>query len=226
MALLTLMGLMEWEPNLFEGLELPEGVDRQKVVDNIVLECAELEVVYPVPQFMKRAITLWSYRQIDEWNRFYSLNSLEYNPIENYDRQESETTGGTSQHSGTDTTRNNRTGSETRNYSSEDETAQDDTYKVAAYDSNTMVEREQENHEGSASRSASESASVTDAGSQTLEHGEKITDTGTRVSRIHGNIGVTTSQQMIESEIELIPKLNFYSRIVDEFKRRFCILVY
>ena len=45
MALLTLMGLMQWEPNLFEGLELPEGVDRQKVVDNIVLECAELEVI-------------------------------------------------------------------------------------------------------------------------------------------------------------------------------------
>ena len=50
--------------------------------------------------------------------------------------------------------------------------------------------------------------------------GETIT------SRIHGNIGVTTSQQMLESELELIPKLNVINTMIESFKNRFCLLVY
>ena len=42
----------------------------------------------------------------------------------------------------------------------------------------------------------------------------------------YGNIGVTTSQQMAEQEIELAPKLNITNYIIDSFKNRFCLLVY
>lgn len=44
-------------------------------------------------------------------------------------------------------------------------------------------------------------------------------------SRIHGNVGVTTSQQMLLSQLD-IDKLNIYELIVSDFKRRFCLLVY
>jgi len=40
-----------------------------------------------------------------------------------------------------------------------------------------------------------------------------------------GNIGVTTSQQMIQSERELW-EWNIYQMFVDEFKRKFCVMVY
>lgn len=43
--------------------------------------------------------------------------------------------------------------------------------------------------------------------------------------RAYGNIGVTTTQQMIESERELV-KFNIYEYIVDEFSREFCLQVY
>ena len=55
------------------------------------------------------------------------------------------------------------------------------------------------------------------------------TDTGTvnmaKTSTIKGNIGVTTSQQMIEQERNVV-KFNIYDYIVESFKQRFCILVY
>lgn len=64
---------------------------------------------------------------------------------------------------------------------------------------------------------------------------ETVTDTGTvdqesdntvhRASKVHGNIGVTTSQQMIEQERE-VAKFNLYELIAEEFKCEFCILVY
>lgn len=55
---------------------------------------------------------------------------------------------------------------------------------------------------------------------------ETSTDRATHTGRVSGNIGVTTSQQMIESELRLRLGYNLYDIIADEFKRRFCILIY
>ena len=55
---------------------------------------------------------------------------------------------------------------------------------------------------------------------------ETTTDRATRTGRVSGNVGVTTSQQMIEAELRLRLGFNLYDIIADEFKRRFCILIY
>ena len=72
------------------------------------------------------------------------------------------------------------------------------------------------------------SDSITYGKTETLTHGEKIIHEGdiTKNSHISGNIGVTTSQQMLEQEIEISAKLNVIKMIVDSFKERFCLLVY
>ena len=46
-----------------------------------------------------------------------------------------------------------------------------------------------------------------------------------RSGRTHGNIGVTTSQQMIESERQ-VSLYNIIDVIINSFKNRFCLLVY
>lgn len=43
--------------------------------------------------------------------------------------------------------------------------------------------------------------------------------------RVHGNIGVTTTQEMIERERRLV-EFNLMDYIIDSFKRRFCLLIY
>lgn len=54
------------------------------------------------------------------------------------------------------------------------------------------------------------------------------TDTGTvtRTRRETGNIGVTTSQQMLTEEINLRRQFNIYDIITEDFKSRFCLMVY
>lgn len=54
------------------------------------------------------------------------------------------------------------------------------------------------------------------------------TDTGTitRVKTRGGNIGVTTTQKMLSEELETRPKLNIYRYIIEDFKHRFCLLIY
>lgn len=60
-----------------------------------------------------------------------------------------------------------------------------------------------------------------------LTHGERITTSNDGEHELHarGNIGVTTTQEMIEQE-RRIDRFNIYDIIIEDFKMRFCILVY
>lgn len=234
MALLTMMGLYNYDNTIFDNLILPDGVDKPTLVDNIILETAELECIYPTPVFLKTAIGLWSNVQFLTWDRVYTAMNLEYNPIENYDRQETETTTGTRAHSGKDTTTRSGTVSETGSTTASTQgTASESgttTNKIAGFDSTTLVDHDSST--GSNTRQASDSStgsstrSGTDSSTQELTHGEQIADSGSRTSRIHGNIGVTTSQQMLQSELDLAPNLNIYQYITADFRKRFCVEVY
>ena len=258
MAFLTVMGLYNFDNTLLNTLVFPGGMDGDKLKNAILLETAELEVVYPDPRFFKTAINLWSNIRLDTWNRIFHAAQLEYNPIENYDRFETETSGNTRQHSGVDSTsesvqgssvtdgENSRTISNTTTTSNSNQGSGSDsqttTNEITAFDSNALVTHDRSATTGQNSSTLTQSGTETQSGTDTLTddttvtntesktgsftHGEKIADSASRESHIHGNIGVTTSQQMLQSELEISEKLNIYDYIVQEFKRRFCILVY
>ena len=48
----------------------------------------------------------------------------------------------------------------------------------------------------------------------------------THKGRVHGNIGVRSAQELVEQELELAIKANLQQQIIDDFKQRFCLLVY
>ena len=54
---------------------------------------------------------------------------------------------------------------------------------------------------------------------------DRHTGTENYTSRVHGNIGVTTSQQMIQSELEL-RKFDIYEEIAGRFEHEFLVQVY
>ena len=60
-----------------------------------------------------------------------------------------------------------------------------------------------------------------------LTHGEQIatTNEGEHELHAHGNIGVTTTQKLIREQRD-IDLFNLYDIIIEDFKMRFCILVY
>lgn len=47
-----------------------------------------------------------------------------------------------------------------------------------------------------------------------------------RSSNVKGNIGVTTSQQMLNQELDVAPRTDIYKYISQSFKERFCLMVY
>lgn len=203
---LSILGMLEEHPTLLDDLQYPEGIDDETLKSSIMIECAELEVLYSDPTFMQLAIKYWSTKELPTWNKIYQLSLLEYNPIENYNRYEEETENGT----GSRTTEN--AGSVTGSDSSRGSNIEN----VYGFNSNSQTPR-----------SASQTADSTESTQNATNSGsESATDNRERSTHIHGNIGVTTSQQMIESSLKLEPQLNIINYIVEAFKHRFCILIY
>ena len=70
---------------------------------------------------------------------------------------------------------------------------------------------------------------VTDTETTAINYGktkqETFSKTDTETIRARGNIGVTTAMQMLKEQRDIV-KFNIYDIITEEFKYRFCILVY
>lgn len=236
-ATLSIRGLYIVNETLFSEMVMPDGMDasdRDIIVDNILNEYAELEVIYPDPVFMKDAIGKWSRKEVPTWQRIFNAAKAEYNPIENYNRtEESEETGSSSgkeSHSGTDTSttdsRSNLAGMDKDANSGSDTL----TTNRAAFDSNSLVTTGTDTTQLGHILTRSLNETTTENGTASVAHGEVIDNTGNnnlvRRSHIAGNIGVTTSQQMLEQELLVSAKLNVYNYIMNSFKDRFCLEVY
>lgn len=204
-AWLSLLGLYNWDNSIFDNMVLPEDFtpdDKTTLINNLLMETAEIEVIYTDPDFMKNAIEAWSSKEVYTWTRLYEAMLAEYSPIENFDRYEDvdEQNRGAMTHSGTDSVSG----------SGEDTI----TNKITSFDNNTFVDHDK--------------AIAGKGSTDTTTYGHVVSDsTGKKIiSHLHGNIGVTTNQQMLEAELETRPKINIYRIIIDSFRERFCLLVY
>lgn len=73
---------------LFDLLTLPDGISKDDLVDNIILQGGEYEVLYSDPVFMREAIGLWGRKCYNTFLKWITAQNIEYNPLENYDRIE------------------------------------------------------------------------------------------------------------------------------------------
>ena len=177
-ATMSLLGLYNWDSTILDNLRVPAGVDKSILVNNLLRECAELEILYPQPEAFKFFVGEWSKERLPVWNRLEATLHYEYDPISNYDRKEEWTDESSGSTEGT----------------SENQTA--------GYNSAGADVPESRN-------SASSSASGKNK----------------RIGRAYGNIGVTTTQQMIEEE-RRVSEFDIDHIIINEFKKEFCIMVY
>lgn len=252
-ANLSIMGLYNNDDTVLDLMVFPDGMtddEQQTVKDNLLIECAELEFLYPAPTVAKNIIGIWSKKELPYWQRVYDAAQLEYNPIENYRRNETETIEDdrTEEHSGSDV--NRAGGSDSQAHTGTDSVSLDATVgeeaggddrtdnNVTGFDSYTLVpQSEQETYYGKTIDTTTDSDQVTTYGStdtntygrtDTLQHGEKIEHGGTteRTVLAFGNIGVTTSQEMLTQEMEVAKIINVMNIIIESFKNRFCLMVY
>lgn len=273
---LTLIGLYNYDPALFDQMVMPDGVNTDLVKNTILQKSGEFELIYTNLDYMKNMIGFWSNKHLRTFTKWNEALNIEYDPLYNYDRMEEITIGrkgsdsrsenASSTSTASDSTSNNSTSttgtteadaksgntkSETKGSTSPAQTTTTKTNTVAAYDSSTYQPKEQTteslvlNTAGSDStdsegsynevnnRQADETNSRSENGvSQRSENSSanknevnQRTEDETHTAHLYGNIGVTTSQQMLQSELD-IARFNLYEQIADLFVEEFCIMIY
>lgn len=210
MAKLTLIGLYDFDNTIFDNLSLPSAVNKQTLIENILMRSGDFEVLYPDPDFLKFSIGAWSRKWRPTFDRWVNVLSIKYSPLENYDRTEHWTDTGSGEESGS--TSGNSSGSTS---GTTDSTT---TGKVSAYDGgDTFTNRDQSVIDGEDSSTSSSTSSTTSSGSHS--------NTSEHDGHVHGNIGVMSSQNMLMQELD-VGYWNIYEKITDIFLTEFVIPVY
>lgn len=204
-AKMTMIGLYNFDSTLFDDVTLPAGINKDILIPEILRQCGEFEILYPNLDFLKFMISNWSDKHYRTFEKWVQGLAEEFNPLHNYDRHEVYTDTHTSKddessssHSTTSTTSG---GSTNRN--------------VAAYDAATLQPREGETSTGTGSGSGDSSGSINRTGEETVKH----------EAHLYGNIGVTTSTQMLEDFLR-VERWNIYEHIAELFVDEFCIRIY
>ena len=292
----TPLTVYNMDNTIFDGLVLPDynfpraieyddlflkvgwTLDKQTLIDSILLETAELDTIYTSPDFLKFAISVWCKKEFHIWKSLYETLFYKYNPIWNKDGTVKETEQQIRnlvlQNSKSRTTTNATVNNETENINDTDNTTENTTHNEA--ENNIKQNNKSENTDSTVTNSVSafdamdtfsnRTKDKTDSDKTTNENETNVnnvsggesgntdrtynrnrnninnninngtetesgenTDSG-NIDRSNnrsefGNIGVTTTQAMIEAERNLV-KFNIYDFIVDSFKARFCVLVY
>lgn len=221
----SILTLHECYPTLFDGLSIPNGVDKELLVENLVIDLAELELLYSDPAMLQRMITAWSRKELPVWTELYETLHYDYNPIHNYDRTEevknletrdlSAASGRT--HTSGIVEGNEQTGTTNSNGT--------ETTSKTAYDSASFVPAQ----EVEAQTGNNQTLSMNRNLDQTDTDNVAASDTGTVTHDnnlyAYGNIGVTSTQDLIKQQREIV-EFNLIDYIINSFKMRFCILVY
>ena len=210
MAWLSILGLYQYDQSVFDKIVLPDNVDKELVISNILYDNAELGLLYMDLDIIKDMIGIWSRSELDIWDRLNKAFNEEYNPLWNVDEDTKET-------------RNiNREGSDTRNDNRNigfnGTNSSDTVNKKAGYNSNVLE------NDNSSNTNIKDNNTTTDTLKSTGSNNESMTEVFSR--KRGGNIGVTMSQQLLEAELETRPKLNIYKYISNSFKERFCLMIY
>lgn len=239
-AKITLIGIENYlnpDRSVFDSMILPEGIDKDVLIGSIILRCQEFELLYSDPEFLIPAVGVWSrknYRTFDKWVKALDI---EYDPLYNYDRTEEYedihdgnfSREGFVDSSGSNTRTDNLI--RTDNLANSTTPATTVTHSEKAYNDTQFVETSKDAQTGTISGSNTGTVTNTGTVADTFSNGVDNDESGsdhyknTHKARLFGNIGITTSQQMLQSELD-IARWNLYEHIADLFCNEFCIMVY
>lgn len=234
----------------FQGAYFPAPLDKDTAISAIMIRCGLLTPVYGDPEVFINATKNWFDRKQWTFQHLINIIQAEYSPIENYDRYHDETagkntsdihTGGYSENgtsnddrvlSGSDAEKH--TGKDTDKASGTDTT----TNTISAFNSSTYQPDNESKTTYGKQNDLTHGHTITteygkidkdNSGYQfSRSYNEQTAHTGddTLKQHSHGNIGVTTNQQMIEQELELLRHFDIYGYIAEQFENDNMIMIY
>lgn len=211
-ATLSVLGMYNTDSTLFDLIHLPEDLDHDVLVNNILMECSELEVLYTNPSFLKFAIDNWSKKELPVWQKLTDLWSSEMDLSGEYDYERKRLPN----------LSHTKTGTETQTPSGSiidsGTVGSTTTDSVSAYNSNSFENREQSVVSGTNGNTRTFQNYQDQKSYNTIN-----AETGTETITEKGH--KKPMYELIAGASD-VAQNNIYDYIVESFKTRFCILVY
>lgn len=200
MAVLNFFDILAIRPNFFDDADIDNRLDKEEIKMAILERCGTLLPLYTNSEMFKSFSDSFFKQRKNIISKLIDTTELNYNPIDNYNRVEE------INRKYDETNENTTQTDETATRNSEQES------KVSAYDSNDYLPKEQ----------VIGNSTDTDKTDTKGNGKNNITENIRNVTK--GNIGVTTTQQMIEAERKVVT-FSVYNWIAIEFEQHFFICV-
>lgn len=216
-----LLDLLYFDDTIMDNFTVPDGIDRQLALDTIYQRCGLTPLYHPDPAWLKFYVGRWCSKNAKTWEELYKTTIQDYNPIYNYDRTEetADIRSGTRKLS-EDTSSNTKQNGDT----SVTDTSSDNSEHTTSADNSDTYEPGYKDVSSRQDTQASESSNRVDVtGDRAVD--ETTGETYSHKLRAYGNIGVTTTQEMLEAQRKLV-RYNVYNEIADSFKEEFCLYIY
>lgn len=235
-ATLSFNGLLIGYPALFDGLQVPPTVNKEDVVNNLLLDTYDLEVMISSGPVMARALEIYSKAMLPSWTRLAKALAVEYDPLNTDEKTRALYHTGSDDSTRTPNTKTVRTldlkATRTPDLVSEGSNSGSDstTREVTGFDSDQLQVAEKNTTElGTGNRvHSSGTDTTTNTGTDTTENSgqestaskNQYTDTETTKGRAG-----RSAQSLVSEELDLA-KQNTVEQIVSDIKQKFCLLVY
>lgn len=234
--------------DIFSGLSLPEDSPLNlDIMKNVIMERCGLNIpMYSDPMVMASAVTVWSSKNQYTFKHMGKIYEAEYSPIENYDRYED--SNDTRDHTldegnNAEFSKNEKSTSSANSDITENKTSihsgtdvTEDTRETSAYNSseyqadnqgtNSLTHGETITDSGTGTNSTKGNSDKSADGTNTNERTLTENETNDHNLHAHGNIGITTNTQMQTEEYELLRKYNPYNFIAELFENELTLFVY
>lgn len=222
-TLIPLISLYQWDNSILDGMYISGDFD---IKESFLLRFGEMTPIYQKPDLLKLAVA--NVAKSLKWSidRLYNVTLLEYNPIENYNRIENgidttdDTTDNTQNIGSQTVTSENQIGATTTTPNTTTET------KVSAFNESEYQPSEQTKNTGNVTESHDKDTGTTTTTKNPDVQHMKYNRKYDHNLIIHGNIGVTTSQEMMKSEINLVTKNNYIDDVCQMYAERLLINVW
>ena len=212
-----IISLMQYDPSLFDGMVLPEGIDKELVIDTIMQKYGDSPLDHEDPAYLKYYIPVWSKRNLDSWTKLFATLSFDYNPLENALLDETTEETRNIDRTGTASTENSGT-------TGVDNTINGSTTAEHLVSAENASDYQPDNRDTGTDQTTSEQTTTVNQTTDTNSTENTTENVKTTYNR-HGSIGVVTPQNMIQQERE-VDKFVIYDYIADSFRDAFCLLLY
>lgn len=229
--------LIDYDNSIFDNLTLPEDLNdddtKALLIDTILYKYGDAPLFSPDPSVVKFYIGRWSARRVPLWERYYNAITAEYDPLSNYDRTEKRelTHGKKVTYSGTITDGTSGTITDQPSGIVTDSIDKTTTNTISADNATTWQDDTKTTESGKANERTytnyKEERSFNQYQEQrTFNNSDTNSGKDSEETHTYGNIGVTTSQQMLISELDLVPRLDLIEYIADDWHAEFNLMIY